>query len=97
MTGKADPDLLTVRVGQHVFKVRCPAADHAKMKKAAATVASEYEHVRRRSSIADGERAALMVALRMASGSRAATGGEQEAVKVMLDECLELAERRPEN
>ena len=95
MTIRDDPDLLTLRVGPHVFKVRCPADQHTRMKSAAATVAREYEHVRRRESVADGERAALMVALNLASGNLPAGG--QGALDPLIDECIELAARKPES
>ena len=99
MTIKDDPDLLTLRVGSHVFKVRCPAAKHNEMKRAAAAVAREYEHVRRGEAVADGERAALMVALKMASGNLAVAeeDSRDEALESLIDECVELAKRSPEN
>ena len=98
MTIKDDPDLLTLRVGSHVFKVRCPAEQHAQMKTAAAVVAREYEHVRRREAIADGERAALMVALKLASGGGLTAGERPDtAINSLIDECIELAARQPEN
>ena len=95
MTLKDDPNLLTLRIGSHVFKVRCPADKHDKMKIAEAAVAREYERVRKREKVADGERAALMVALKMASESSAIQ--PEPAIEALIGECLELASRAPED
>ena len=96
MTLKDDPKRLTLRVGSHVFRVRCPVESHVQMKNAAAAVEREYEHVRRREKIADGERAALMVALKMASGSPTAASRDGPELDALIGECMELATSQPD-
>ncbi len=90
-------ETLTLRVGSHAFKIRCEASESESMRAAAEVVNREYINLRERERVADGERAAIMVALQLASGRMDIKAQSDGSIGAVLDDCLELAASRPDS
>lgn len=66
MTGQ--PATVTLQVGAHTFQVRCDdERERAQMHAAARTVDAELTSLKKNSEVTDGERAAIMTALKIAA------------------------------
>ncbi len=89
-------ETLTLRVGSHAFKVRCEASESESMRAAAEIVNREYVKLRESERVADGERAAIMIALQLASDRLDVQAGQDTGIEAVIDDCLELAASRPD-
>lgn len=83
---------LQIQIGTHRFKVRVDEKEKAAMLAAAKKVERMLGEMRR-NQVADGERAAIMVALQLANGEGAAeapelAGDDLARLEATLDEAL---------
>lgn len=82
---------LQLQIGTHHFKVRVTEGDKPRMLVAARKVEEMLERYRRIDKVADGERAAVMVALQVASTAPAVTKEMLHEINAVLDEALVAA------
>lgn len=61
---------LRINIRRHTFNVACAKGGEAAMKEAARAVEEKIDHLRGKTGVADGERAALMAALQIAYEAR---------------------------
>ena len=81
--------MLQLQIGSHRFKVRIIEREKPAMVEAAKRVNRMLEQERANTSVVDGERAAIIVALRCANESPGAAGSTRlDALESLLDETL---------
>ncbi len=84
--------MLQFQIGSHRFKVRIEESDKPAMVQAARRVNQMLEQERAKSSVIDGERSAIIVALRCMNEAPSGTGAANfNELEGLLDEALEQA------
>lgn len=79
---------LSLRIGTHSIKIRVDEDKKAAMLAVAKELAEKLEHTRTVNKVADGERAAVMVAFQYAAANAAASNTDLEQIEVAVDEAL---------
>lgn len=79
---------LQLQIGSHRFKVRVEEQERERMIAAARRVEEMFTQRWRVEKVADGERAALMVALELATSTNTVDSNSLAQIEVALDEAL---------